>query len=72
MCFEMGLHRRDSLEKAFKSQEATFWGVRLFWCVYVLDRRWSFGTGLPFAMQDAEIDPQLPEPVSYFGCFKYI
>ena len=39
------------------------WTVRLFWVIYSLDRRWSFGTGMPFAMQDADIDPQLPEPV---------
>jgi hypothetical protein len=37
--------------------------VRVFWSVYALDRRWSFGTGMPFAFQDADIDPLLPEPV---------
>lgn len=35
----------------------------LFWAVYNLDRRWSFGTGMPFAMQDSDIDPLLPKPV---------
>jgi hypothetical protein len=29
----------------------------------VLDRRWSFGTGMPFALQDTDIDPDLPKPV---------
>jgi len=38
--------------------------IKLFWSIYVLDRRWSFGTGMPFALQDADIDPLLPEPVS--------
>lgn len=33
----------------------------------MLDRRWSFGTGLPFAIQDADIDPLLPEPVRIRG-----
>lgn len=28
----------------------------LYWCVYTLDRRWSFGTELPFAVHDTEID----------------
>jgi hypothetical protein len=28
----------------------------LYWCVYTLDRRWSFGTELPFAVHDSEID----------------
>ena len=34
----------------------------LFWSIYVLDRRWSFGTGMPFALQDSDIDPQLSKP----------
>ena len=64
MCFEMGLHRRDSLLKIFESKDDYIWAVRLFWCVYVLDKRWSFGTGMPFAIQDLDIDPMLPQPVS--------
>jgi len=35
----------------------------LFWSIYSLDRRWSFGTGMPFALQDSDLDPQLPRPV---------
>ncbi|KAL7943929.1 hypothetical protein V8C42DRAFT_327203 [Trichoderma barbatum] len=31
-------------------------GEKLYWCVYTLDRRWSFGTDLPFAVHDTEID----------------
>jgi hypothetical protein len=66
MCIELGLHRRDSLFKTVTDEEERASVVKLFWSVYVLDRRWSFGTGLPFAMQDADIDPNLPEPVSCF------
>lgn len=36
--------------------------LRLFWSIYVLDMRWSFGTGMPFALEDSDIDPWLPEP----------
>ena len=36
--------------------------ILLFWAIYVLDRRWSFGTGMPFALQDQDIDPLLPKP----------
>jgi regulator of sirC expression with transglutaminase-like and TPR domain len=39
--------------------------ARVFWVIYVLDRRWSFGTSLSFALVDRDIDPELPEPVSY-------
>lgn len=63
MCIEMGLHRKDSLMKAFPDDGERDRVIRVFWCIYVLDRRWSFGTGLPFVMQDADIDPNLPEPV---------
>ena len=39
--------------------------MRTFWCIYALDRRWSFGTSLSFALQEDDIDPELPEPVSH-------
>lgn len=65
MCIELGLHRRDGLFKAVPDEEERSNVVKLFWSIYVLDRRWSFGTGMPFAIQDADIDPSLPEPVSY-------
>ncbi len=38
--------------------------INSFWSAYVLDRRWAFGTGLPYVVQDEEIDPDLPMPVS--------
>ena len=59
----MGLHRKDILNREFSDQEDRSWAVKLFWSIFVLDRRWSFGTGLPFAIQDADIDPLLPMPV---------
>lgn len=62
-CFELGLHRRETYT-AFTDPEEQGVAIRTFWSVYVLDRRWSFGTGLPFALQDADIDPNLPKPVS--------
>ena len=63
MCIELGLHRRDALLKAFPDEEDRASAINIFWSVYCLDRRWSFGTGMPFALQDADIDPSLPEPV---------
>ncbi|EKD16060.1 putative fungal specific transcription factor [Drepanopeziza brunnea f. sp. 'multigermtubi' MB_m1] len=62
MCIELGLHRRDSLFKVVTDEQERSEAIRLFWSIYVLDRRWSFGTGMPFALQDADIDPNLPEP----------
>ncbi|KAJ5281392.1 hypothetical protein N7478_006764 [Penicillium angulare] len=62
MCLEMGLHRRDALMKLFPNENQWEEVTRVFWTVYSLDRRWSFGTGLPFVIQDEDIDPTLPEP----------
>lgn len=60
MALEMGLHRRESLEKNIPHVTTQKQAVALFWCIYVLDRRWSFGTGMPFVLQDNDIDPSLP------------
>ncbi|KAJ5719511.1 hypothetical protein N7493_007089 [Penicillium malachiteum] len=71
MCLEMGLHRRDALLKSFPSEDQWNEITRIFWTVYSLDRRWSLGTGLPFVIQDEDIDPNLPEPDSslpYLRC----
>ncbi|KAG9237129.1 putative fungal-specific transcription factor [Amylocarpus encephaloides] len=62
ICIELGLHRRESLFKVVVDEEERANAINLFWSIYVLDRRWSFGTGMPFALQDADIDPNLPEP----------
>ena len=60
----MGLNRSDIIPRMFADAEEAKWAVRLFWVIYYLDRRYSFGTGMPFAMQDTDIDEQLPKAVS--------
>ncbi|KAL8944481.1 MAG: hypothetical protein Q9211_000578 [Gyalolechia sp. 1 TL-2023] len=62
LSFEMGLHRNNALHRDFADHEERSWALKLFWSIFVLDRRWSFGVGLPFAIQDGDIDPLLPEP----------
>ncbi|RKK74065.1 hypothetical protein BFJ69_g8804 [Fusarium oxysporum] len=50
-------------EQSSQEEEATADMISdtFFWSLYTLDRRWSFGTGLPFAVQDSEINrPSLP------------
>jgi hypothetical protein len=61
LCIELGLHRRETY-LAMQDPSERMETVLLFWSIYVLDRRWSFGTGMPFALQDADIDPLLPKP----------
>ncbi|KAJ9142436.1 Casein kinase II subunit beta [Pleurostoma richardsiae] len=61
LCLELGLHRRDGLAKIPGDQDRRN-AVNTFWSAYVLERRWSFGTGLPFVIHDDKIDPKLPYP----------
>ena len=59
----MGLHRRETYD-AMQTESERIEVMLLFWSIFVLDRRWSFGTGMPFALQDSDIDPMLPKPDS--------
>lgn len=64
-CMELGLHRQETWQRTegvFPGELAWTWAMRLFWCIYVLDRKWSFGSGLPFGIQDMDMDTNLPEP----------
>lgn len=61
LCIELGLHRKETYD-AMKDEADRTDTMLLFWAIYVLDRRWSFGTGMPFALQESDIDPQLPKP----------
>ncbi|KLU92635.1 hypothetical protein MAPG_11580 [Magnaporthiopsis poae ATCC 64411] len=58
----MGLHRKATLLDTFPDQRERDLAVSVFWVIYVLDRRWSFGTSLSFALVDRDIDAELPEP----------
>lgn len=62
MCLEKGLHRRETLNQPATIAAGRERVLRLFWSIYVLDMRWSFGTGMPFSLEDSDIDPWLPEP----------
>ncbi|KAI4596761.1 hypothetical protein KJ359_005104 [Pestalotiopsis sp. 9143b] len=69
MVLELGLHRRRSLEENYRDPAHRALAIRVFWCIYVLDRRWSFGTGLSFALFDRDLNPPEPSPdMPYFCC----
>ncbi|EMD91713.1 hypothetical protein COCC4DRAFT_160926 [Bipolaris maydis ATCC 48331] len=70
-CLELGLHRRDTYATLFPNPEDQASAIRMFWTIYVLDRRWSFGTGMPFALQDADID-NVPKPPSSHESGQYL
>lgn len=60
----MGLHRSETYQRNIKDENEQAAAVAAFWSVYVLERRSSIGLGVPFIMQDSEIDVSLPRPVS--------
>lgn len=62
MSLEKGLHRRETLNQPAILAAGKDRILRLFWSIYILDMRWSFGTGMPFSLEDSDIDPWLPEP----------
>ncbi|KAF4504603.1 hypothetical protein G6O67_008036 [Ophiocordyceps sinensis] len=64
LCVELGIHQKSGLMRIQDEAERKN-SLNSFWSAYVLDRRWGFATGLPFAVQDDEIDPQLPFPDEY-------
>ncbi|KAM6508227.1 hypothetical protein FALCPG4_018108 [Fusarium falciforme] len=65
--FEMGLHHKATLLDTFRDPESQTRAITTFWCVYVLDKRWSFGISLPFVIVDRDIDIDIPEPPPGFA-----
>jgi hypothetical protein len=63
LCLELGIHQNRGLMKIHDETQRRN-ALNSFWSAYVLDRRWAFGTGLPYSVHDDEIDPRLPLPVS--------
>jgi len=64
LCLELGLHRREGLA-AIADEAKRKQALTAFWTSYMLDRRWSFGTGLPYTVSDDLVDPNLPFPDEY-------
>ncbi|KAJ0418270.1 hypothetical protein BJY00DRAFT_325113 [Aspergillus carlsbadensis] len=62
LCLELGFHRRETLKHPTIVAAGKDRVLKLFWSIRVLDLRWSFGTGMPFGMDESDIDPWLPEP----------
>jgi Fungal specific transcription factor domain len=63
MCLELGMHKHSGPPTDEIASRRAPWVSKMFWCIYVLDRRYSFMTNLPFTFRDEDIDPKLPLPV---------
>lgn len=68
----MGLHRTETFQRNIKDEKDKMAAGVTFWVVYILERRSSIGLGVPFIMQDLEIDPSLPRPVSCPISYEFI
>jgi hypothetical protein len=58
----IGIHRQETINKLPAFQGQMF--CRLWWCIYIFDRRIALESGRPFILQDANIDTALPLCVS--------
>lgn len=67
MSLDAGFHRHETFVNSGSDQSVK---LRLFWCVYVLDIRYSFGTGRPFSIKETDIDPLLPKPDDHTAYLK--
>lgn len=65
MLQELGYHNFTDLQHRYKSRGSRETAKKVLWSAYMLDRRWSFGTGLPFAIHDSDIDYDVDFMVSH-------
>ena len=71
LCVELGLHRSETYTSLFATDDERDAALCVFWSVYVLDKRWSLGTGMASALSDGDIDPRLEKPYqssAYLSC----
>lgn len=60
---ELGYHNSSSLQQRFQLNTDRARAQKILWSAYTLDRRWSSGTGLPFAILESDIDYAFDNPV---------
>ncbi|PWY83405.1 hypothetical protein BO70DRAFT_24965 [Aspergillus heteromorphus CBS 117.55] len=58
---QIGLHRSKVVERMAPYDSEV--SRRIWWCLYVMDRRLAIETGRPFVIQDINVDTPLPENV---------
>ncbi|KAJ5099523.1 hypothetical protein N7532_006524 [Penicillium argentinense] len=56
LAMELGLHRPETLQKAFPNDSERFKAVRVMWSIFILDHGWSAALGLPRNFDDAALD----------------
>ncbi|EOD45918.1 putative transcription factor fungi protein [Neofusicoccum parvum UCRNP2] len=59
---QLGIHRQKVLERMPFFDDEMY--RRVWWCVYILDRRYALESGRPFMTQDFNVDAPLPRNIS--------
>ena len=60
LCIELGLNKQQNILRSFSTVIQRQQAILCFWSAYTLDRRSSIGLGLPYILQDKEIDTEAP------------
>lgn len=59
LSLEAGLYRKEVLTASFPEQKGRLHALKVLWSIVVLDRQFSFATGLPQCLRESDVD--LPE-----------
>ncbi|KIY63794.1 hypothetical protein CYLTODRAFT_446388 [Cylindrobasidium torrendii FP15055 ss-10] len=59
MCQHLGIHRQQTMDSSLSRADHERW-KRIFWCLLCLDRMYAMGMGRSVALQDEDIDADLP------------
>ncbi|OAL43339.1 hypothetical protein IQ07DRAFT_685697 [Pyrenochaeta sp. DS3sAY3a] len=60
-CHQLGIHRARVLDRMLAFEDEMY--RRVWWSIYVLDRRYALWTGRPFLTQDYNIDASMPRNI---------
>ncbi len=64
LSLELELHKFYYPQVGNTEPRHPHWVHQMFWCIYILDRRYSFMTNLPFSIHDRDLDFNLLQQVS--------
>lgn len=56
LSLEAGRYRKEALFALFPEQEEMLHALKVMWSIFVLDRQFSFATGLPQCLRENDVD----------------
>jgi len=58
LCMEMKLHKAETYQKITSKEKVS--KLRLWWCVYLLERMITIAVGKPYSLSESQVDLELP------------